>query len=110
MSEYYYPIIYFLAAAILVFVAYKSFFVRRPGLFTWHMFTNCSLAYFYLTDGEQEINPWDYLPHSQLYIHPYDIHRLLEFLREKNIKASGEIVLVMNEEILDLHVTDSNVD
>lgn len=100
-----------LLIAYSLFLLYRGFIHKKPGWFTWHMFAKISLSYFELKDPHgNTLNPWDYFPHTQLHIHPYDLEVFLKFLREKKgIKATGKVVIMTEKGYYDLKIIDSHV-
>ena len=100
----------------LILILYGIFLLTsglrtKPGIATWHMFSNASRAQFNLRDAHGvEINPWEHVPST---IHTFDrlmIDIFLSFLRdEKRIFASGEILIVDHNGTTVLKIADSAV-
>lgn len=100
----------------LVLILYGIFLLAsglrtKPGIATWHMFSDASRAQFNLRDVHgREIDPWEHIPST---IHSFDrlmIDAFLSYLSdEKRIYASGEILLVDHLGTTVLQIIDSAV-
>jgi hypothetical protein len=89
---------------------YFGFIKSKPGYLTWSMFSNSSVAYFEIYHGDVKVIPWEYVPHTMLYFHPYEIHMFLSYLHDvKKIESNGNIVLFMNGEKIHLEIKKGNV-
>jgi hypothetical protein len=88
---------------------------RRAGFATWHMFVGVSQCRMHLRyrddDGHvQELNPWDYLPHSMTAMNePLARAFLLYLQRIQQLRVSGSIELRDGHEIRALQVEDGDV-
>lgn len=79
------------------------------------MFAECSICHFKLVvvalDGSEAVfNPWDYLPHTQLYMSVRELGVFLYFLRHvKQIDAQGTITVDDGSNPITLEVEHTRV-
>lgn len=102
-------------AASFVFMLIWRACGRRAGFATWHMFVGVSQALMNLKyiddDGvEQELNPWDYLPHSMTAMDETTLRAFLLYLeRIVGLKTFGTVELREDLTRRTLRVEDGRV-
>lgn len=107
---------------VIVFALYLGFllrqgFGRRQAFASWHMFAGCRQCSFRLayedadTTTTRELNPWVYLPHTQLQMGRREAELFLLYLRrvEKLDDLQGAITRRDGFGLSELTVRDSRV-
>ncbi len=94
----------------VVALVFRGILTKKPGWFTWHMFTYYSLTEADLVDTDgNKINLWDYLPHTQLYLPPSELQYLLYYLQKKNIIVSWIVKVNENGKIIKFTIKNNAI-
>lgn len=82
----------------LLLLIYFGFVKRGDNWLGWFMFVRASFCEAEIRCGTQEINVWDYLPHSQVVVHRDALNRLMLYLHKQHglYPLSGEVRLHTN--------------
>lgn len=89
---------------LVLWMVWAGFLRRRPGLFTWPMFSRVSTCRMELyDDAGRPINQWEHIVHQDPGMNGWELGCYLAYLREvREISANGTVTVVdhVGEQVL----------